>query len=144
MANDSKQSGLEIWPPVKDQSTHSVCLPVGVFSPSQKNGADVCFHVGFLTAPEFTVTSVRTDGKCTCVSSCGQHQGYPVKHIRQDDGRLYHLVDGAFTVPPEGSEMFYVAFCWNAAFPPGDVLAFTVRVQTKAGTSDWNLKFRLV
>ena len=144
MANDAKQSGLDLWPPVKDQSTHSVCLPVGIFSPAQTNGTDVCFHVGFLTAPEFTVSSVRTDGKCACVSPCGQHRGYSVKRSQQEDGRMYHLVEGAFTIPPEGSEMFYVTFCWNAALQLGKTLPFTVRVQTKAGVSEWDLKFPLI
>jgi len=144
MSNNPKHCGLEIWPPIKDQSTFSVCLPVGVFSPSRTNGKTMRFHVGFLSAPEFTVSSVRTGGKCSCASYSGEHRGYPIKRSQQDDGRVYHLVEGSFMLAPEGSEMFYVTFCWNAAFKQGKTLAFTVRVQTQEGVSDWDMKFNLI
>ena len=143
MSNKSNSSGLELWPPVKDQSRFSVCLPVGIFSPSARNAIPVCFHVGFICAPEFTVSSVRTEGVCSCLAYAGAHRGYPIKRAVQEDGRMLHLVEGAFTLPPEGSEMFHVTFCWNAAFAQGKTLPFTVRVQTQTGVSEWDLKFSL-
>lgn len=136
MHYNANPSGLEIWPPTKDDSTsrpECVKLPVGVFNPPEVNSDSLRFQVFFICGGELGVDRVETQTDCR----------HAIDVSRYEDGQVEHRVEGDFELAPREFQRFYVTFCRKAPFQAGEIVAFSVRVVTAQGVSERNLRFRV-
>jgi len=146
MSKDLHESGLEIWPPVRDDALcrpECVTLPVGVFNPPEVNALPIRFRVAFLCVAGLRVFSVETRTNYCNGTIPERRTMLEMKASQAEDGRVCYASEAWFSVAPREFERFYVRFCRNLPFEAGEIVAFTVRVATEGGTSERNLRFRL-
>lgn len=146
MTWESSPSGLEIWPPVREDAVHRpecVTLPVGVFNPPEANALPVRFQMAFVCVAGLRVFSVETRRNFSNGTIPERRTTLAMAAAQTEDGRMRYAAAEWFALAPREFERFYVTFCRNLPFEPGEIVAFAVQVCSASGTSERNLRFRL-